>query len=502
MTRNSRALWCSILTSTLFLFLTPALNAQDQHIFDKPQSGGFLAAEAFHEGRLHIQSGTANRVAPPSLTCSPAPCAFTPVDAAEGGTNPVNEDPIVVNPSNTMQILSGGNDYNCGTIQGFFASSDGGTTWTRVCLPLFTGGFAGDGDPIVGYDLNNVAYAGGIQRNSSSTFFGVVVSSSTNNGTTWGTPVRAVKDELGYLADKPWMEIDTNSGSTFKNNIYISTTQFASNSNTQIWVAHSSDGGKTWTDKPVSALATYPTSVNQFSDLAIGADGTVYANWINCPPSNGAPPYCGGQKSSIMFSKSTDGGNTWSTPSTVGTVTFVTDPSGCCFYGQLPNTSERVSNLPSNGAIGSGSTASVYVAAYNWTGTQMQVEVFTSANGGGTWGAPVIVNPTSTKGDQFFQWLNVNSAGTVGVTWLDRRNDTANLSYQPFFAYSKTKGASFSKGHALSKSKSNPDNDGFGGSFMGDYTGNAWNGTKTLYQSYMDTTTNTCQDFVTGVLFP
>jgi hypothetical protein len=483
LTRNSRALWCSILTSTLFLLLTPFLNAQNQHIFDKPYSGGYLAAKAFKEGTLHIQSGTANRVAPPSLTCTPAPCAFTPVDASEGGTNPVNEDPIAVNPTNSLQILTGGNDYNCANIQGFFASGDGGTTWTRVCSP----GSGGEGDPIVGYDLNNVAHAGGIQSGA------VVGFTSTNNGMTWSAPVTITKAQLGYLADKPWMEIDTNASSSHKNNIYVSTTQFASTS---------ADGGKTWSSKAVSALAKYPTSVNQFSDLAVGTDGTVYLNWINCPPSNGNAPYCGGQKSSIMFSKSTDGGTTWSTPSTVGTVTFVTDPSGCCFYGQLPNTSERVSNLPSNGALGSGSTASVYVAAYNWTGTQMQVEVFTSANGGSTWGAPVIVNPTSTKGDQFFQWLNVNSAGTVGVTWLDRRNDTANLSYQPFFAYSKTKGASFSKGHALSKSKSNPDNDGFGGTFMGDYTGNAWNGTKTLYQSYMDTTTNTCQDFVTGVQFP
>jgi Neuraminidase (sialidase) len=297
------------------------------------------------------------------------------------------------------------------------------------------------------------------------------------------------------------MEIDTNTGSSFKNNIYVSTTQFASNSNSQIWVSHSSDGGKTWTSKAVSALAMYPTSVNQFSDLAVGADGTVYANWINCPANNGVSPYCGGQKTSIMFSKSTDGGNTWSKPTTAATVTLVTD-NGCCFYGQLPNTSERVSDIPSNAVFGSGSTAKVFVSVYTWTGTQMQQEVVTSSDGGTTWGTPVKVNASSTKGDQFFQWLNVNSAGTLGVTWLDRRNDTANLSYQPFFAFSKNSGASFSKGHALSSKKSNPNNDGFGGSFMGDYTGNAWQGTKTLYQSYMDTTTNTCQDFVTGVQFP
>lgn len=491
MSRNSRVAWYSILACTLFVLVTPVLNAQSRRTTDKPFSGGYQAAKAFKAGTLRPQPGAGITNAAPSLTCSPAPCAFTPVDASEGGTLPVNEDPIAVNPTNTMQILSGGNDYNCGNIQGFFASSDGGTTWTRVCSP----GSGGEGDPIVGYDLNNVAHAGGIQNGN------VVGFTSTNNGTTWSAPTTIITAKLGYLADKPWMEIDTSSTSSFKNNIYVSTTQFASNSNSQIWVSHSSDGGKTWSSVAVSSLATFPGHVNQFSDLAVGADGTVYANWINCP-TTGSAGDCGGTLSNVMFSKSTDGGNTWSKESVAATTTLAPDACFCGFYGSLPNTSERVSNLPSNAAFGSGSTAKVYAAVYNWTGTQMQVEVARSKDGGSTWGAPVIVNPTSTKGDQFFQWLNVNSAGTIGVTWLDRRNDSANLSYQPFFAFSRNSGGNYGAGHALSAAKSNPLNDGFGGSFMGDYTGNAWSGTKVLYQSYMDTTTHTSQDFVTGVQFP
>jgi hypothetical protein len=473
------------------MLLTPALNAQDQHIFDKPYSGGYLAAKAFKEGRLHIQGGASIIHGNPDLTCSPAPCPFTPVDASEGGSNPVNEDPIVVNPTNSMNLLTGGNDYNCSNIQGYFASTNGGTTWSHFCSL----GSGGEGDPIVGFDLNGTAYAGGIQNGS------VVLATSTNGGTSFGTPTLVINAKLGYLADKPWLEVDTSSSSTFKNALYVSTTQFDTSSDSQIWVSHSTNGGKTWTSVAVSAKGIYPTIVNQFSDLAVGADGTVYLNWLACPAS-GPSGDCGGTLSSMMFSKSTDGGNTWSKPAVAATTTLVTDPGFCCFYGELPNTSERVSNIPSNGALGSGSTAKVYIAFYNWTGTRMQMEVASSADGGTTWVAPVIVNPTVTKGDEFFQWLNVNSAGTVGVTWLDRRNDPSNLSYQPFFAFSKNSGKSFSAGHALSSKKSNPNNDGFGGGFMGDYTGNAWSGTKTLYQSYMDTTTNTCQDFVTGVLFP
>ena len=490
-----------IVTGCLFTFtlllLTSFTSAQKlEHL---PYSGDVLMYRAIKAGRVNVKigngyglitSGSTN----PNLTCSPAPCAFTPVNASEGGTNPVNEDPIAVNPTNSMNLLTGGNDYNCGNIQGYFSSTNGGTTWTHFCS-LGTGG---QGDPIVGFDLNGNAYAGGIQNND------IVLASSTNGGMTFGTPVIVTKplQSQNGLSDKPWMEIDTNANSPFKNAIYVSSTQFggSSGSNSEIAVSHSTNGGVTWTTKVVDTLQIYPGTVDQFSDMAVGADGTVYINWLRCP-TTGASGDCGGTLSNMMFSKSTDGGNTWSTAAVAATTTLVTDPGFCCFYGQLPNTSERVSNIPANGAFGSGATAKITIAFYNWTGTRMQMETATSTNGGTSWNAPVIVNPTATKGDEFFQWLNINQKnGRVGITWLDRRNDPSNLSYQPFFAYSSNGGTSYSAGHALSKSKSNPLNDGFGGSFMGDYTGNAWNG-KALYQSYMDTTTNTSQDFVTGVTF-
>jgi len=73
----------------------------------------------------------------------------------------------------------------------------------------------------------------------------------------------------------------------------------------------------------------------------------------------------------------------------------------------------------------------------------------------------------------------------VGVSWLDRRNDPANISYRAFAALSLTGGATFTRSHLLSTAQSNPANDGFGGTFMGDYTGNVW-ANNTLLVSWMD----------------
>lgn len=472
-------------------------HASSPGLMHSPLSGSVLVAQALRAGTLHVSgSGAAPGSPSAPLTCSPAPCRLPNVQASEGG-QPVNEDPIVANPTNSQQLLTGGNDYNCPSLQGFYASSDGGGTWNKTCLNTVSGSF-GDGDPIVGYDLNGTAYIGGIDSPA-----GIVMEKSTNNGTTWSAPGVAVRPVFsGGLTDKPWMQIDTNAASPHANSIYISVTQFnASEQNELISVSHSSDGGATWTTKVVDTQQVFP-KVDQFSDLAIGKDGTVYVTWMRCS-ATGSTGDCGGTTATFLISKSTDGGNTWSSPVTVATATLAPDPGACCFYGVLPNTGERVSDIPavdidnSNGAH----AGNLYVVMYNWTGSFLQVEVATSSDGGATWGAPVAVAAPSVTHDQFFPWLTVSRAGLVGVTWLDRRNDPSNVKYQAFAAFSNNGATSFSRNIPLATVLSNPNNDGFGGTFMGDYTGNYWSTPLNLVASWMDSRNGVnMQDEVGGFL--
>jgi hypothetical protein len=145
-----------------------------------------------------------------------------------------------------------------------------------------------------------------------------------------------------------------------------------------------------------------------------------------------------------------------------------------------------VSDIPAIGIDNStGANAGhLYVVYYNWTGTQMQVLVSHSANGT-TWSAGVPVAPAADTHDQFFPWLSVAANGAVGVTWLDRRNDPNNVNYDAYATGTTNGGTSFLANIRLSSVMSNPLNDGFGGSFMGDYTGNTFDGS-TLYASWMD----------------
>ncbi len=109
-------------------------------------------------------------------------------------------------------------------------------------------------------------------------------------------------------------------------------------------VSHSNDGGATWTTKTVDATQLFP-NVDTFTDLAIGADGTVYVSWLRCT-AGASSGECANTTGTFYYAKSTDGGNTWSAPAKIASARLAPDPGFCCFYGALPNTNERVSNIP------------------------------------------------------------------------------------------------------------------------------------------------------------
>ncbi len=450
---------------------------------NSPESTGALVGKALRNGTMQLPTSNNLPGIQQSLSCTPLPCVLPNIQASTG-TNIANEDPIAVNPRNAQQLLTGANDYNCPTYQGFYASSDGGSTWNHTCLPSLPGG-SGLGDPMVGYDRLGNTFAGGIGIGSPGQV--IVVSRSRDNGTTWSTPVAAALQTIaGGAADKGWLEVDTNFGSPHVNRLYISATQFDSTGyNSQISVSHSCNRGVSWTTVAVDAEQFYPTAVDQFSDLAIGKDGTVYVSWMRCP-ANGPTGDCGGTTVQMLVSKSTDGGTTWSTPVVSATPKLAPDTCNA-FYGCLPNTYERVSNIPAVAIDNSAGTRAgyLYVVYYSWTGKQMKVYVTHSTDGGATWSAGVPVAPFSANKDQFFPWINVSIRGSIGVTWLDRRNDPNNVSYDAYAAFSANGGTSFQVNQKLSSAMSNPFADGFSGGFMGDYTGNAWAGA-TLFASWMD----------------
>src|ERR1700683_4081285 len=267
--RNLSAVFALLLAFPLHAVATERTGAA--RLEKLPYSGDVLMARALRSGRMPWPNRFIRLPAQyPAMTCKPAPCALPNVQASGGG-KPVSETPIAVNPLNARDLITGGMDYNCRkSLQSFWTSSDGGNIWAGGCAILAKGASGGEGDPVVGYDLNGTAWRGGldVMRSGQSE---IVVSSSTDNGTTWSTPAVAVNLPK-LLSDKPWLAIDTGASSPNKNTIYISSTQFDSENNSQIYLTHSTDGGQTWVTVAAAPQAVYP-QVSQFSDIAIGANG-------------------------------------------------------------------------------------------------------------------------------------------------------------------------------------------------------------------------------------
>jgi hypothetical protein len=415
------------------------------------------------------------------------------VRASEGGF-PVNETPIVVSPVDGRDVMTAGNDYNCGSTEGVFTSSDGGATFRHHCLPVV--GPGGCGDPSVAYDLQGDAFVTAIadcdHRSGS-----IYMQRSADNGETWGAIRLAVPPLFpGGLTDKDWLEIDTNRASPYAGSMYLSITQINRRfSRNLISVSRSRDGGHTWTTVPVSPVQVIPEQV-EWSDLAISRDGTVSVTWLQCE-GRGRLSACAGTRGDLEVSRSTDGGRTWSRPVTIATPRLA-PPGPTCFFGCLPNTIEDLSEIPVIAADPRGGPhgGRLYVAFYT-RGTFLRVMVSTSRDGGQTWGSPVPVAPPGTPGDEFFAWLSVSRAGTVGVSWLDRRDDDADLRYAAYAAFSEDNGSTFGENRRLATRLSNPNDDGFGGFFMGDYTGNAWGRGGRFFAAWMDTRDGaTSQDWV------
>jgi len=455
-----------------------------------------LSAWHFLARRAHGQSAETPRpVKAGRFNCSPAPCVLPPTQASEGG-NPVTNTPIVTNPLNPEHLLLGSVDGNCQppSVLGFHLSRDGGSTWKRTCMTsiitqqrVYWPSF----EPSVGYDRKGAACVVGFY-NASDSKDGLVAFQRSTDGIHWSKPAVALRQPGVTFPFETWYTVDTNASSPRVNSLYVSGVMWTDRGyKNQVQVSHSTDGGVTWNQVAVDAVQNSP-AIDRFTRMAVGKDGTVNLTWMHCVGSSSE--ICRNNAADMMFSKSADGGNTWSSPHLITTVTMAPG-------WQLPNTKARVYNYPVIGIDNSKRThaGNLYVAMYTWTGTYLRVQVIRSSDGGTIWSKPVPLAPASDTRDQFFPALSVNEAGLVGVSWLDRRNDPANIDYQAFAAVSTDGGQTFPNTQ-LAQAFSNPNTNG-GNNWMGDYTGNTFAGNDFI-AAWMDSSNGVdMQEVVGGIRF-
>lgn len=304
-----------------------------------------------------------------------------------GAANPSNRDHL---------IATWTQDYNLGTMAA--ASVDGGITWTTTPIPNVTRCTGGtfdwtfDGRAAIGPD--GIAYVAGVRAPCVSEDcvsvkpLQVFVSRSEDGGLTWSEQP-AVVAEAGVM---DYTSIAADPSTAGAVNVAWSEGGQAT------YFARSTDGGLTWSNpRPIRVASK--AGVLGLSELIVLENGNLVLVHTDLDANTVAGTGLAGS-ASVSVVHSEDHGASWSEPRTLL---------------ELPGESDVA-------AAGAGQGGSAYIAVRTPTNhANFAISLLTSNDGGKTWSDPVLI-PTSDN-DAFGPRVAVAADRTIGVTYLDHRND-------------------------------------------------------------------------------
>jgi hypothetical protein len=314
-----------------------------------------------------------------------------------------SETSIAIDPANTDNVIAGSNEIQRLPMRAMY-STDGGQTFTGVDLPLppprTNNGFDFGSDPGLAFDSNGNAYYSYIV-----VFFGagggingteMAVAHSSDGGATWTATYFNPQTGSAQFNDKPMITVDT--GSAHHNRVYVSWDNATGNSSSNkngnnILVSYSDDGGLTFST-PVSASGPFKGRTGEIgADPYVTADGTLHVAWQD------------DAHGTIADAASTDGGQTFSSPHVISSVNgFQFNIAAQASRGALV--------YPSCGSY----QTTLYCSFMNGSDAATNVYVAKSTDGGVSWTSTTV----PAGGDQFNQWLAVDpSNGSVNVAYYD-----------------------------------------------------------------------------------
>lgn len=416
----------------------------------------------------HPLQGPAPLRTPGSLSSIAGGTAYRPVDTLL--TNPAfdgfpanfhSEPSISAQGSGVVCVFNdGGSDLtspNPSTIpnsDGFSISTDGGASFKDQGKRSPTTGLSSfNGDNVVAAGADNDFFYLSDAGTGGLSFSTMAVSRSTDAGRSWSvatSPSRGVTHRFndGFF-DKGWIAVDRSSTPT-RGNVYVTWSDFSfAGGATDLYFARSTDHGLTWA---AQKLDTFPHPVS-VTYVQVASNGFVYVG-----EQDEGTIVQGAMTGTNFVRLSTDGGKTLGALRSSGEYRSVGDAAAISlcgdpgFFGGLvrylngpieADSSLRIAVDPSDV---SGKTVFVLTQAVpaDRPGDASDVFVWRSTDGGLGWGASVRVNDDQTKSDQFMPDIWIAPDGTIGVLWLDRRNDTrTNWMLEAWMAISKDHGQSF-----------------------------------------------------------
>ena len=366
---------------------------------------------------------------------------------------PQSETYVTIDTTNPSVLAGGSNEIFRLPMRGYF-SSDGGTTWGGVDLPLppakGANGIDFGSDPSLAFDTRGnvfysyivVYFSNGQGINGTS----MAVARSADGGKTYpaaATTFFSFEGGQNHFNDKPMIAADTNLSSPFRDNVYVAwdAASGGSAAGGGVRFARSSDHGATFTTVriddpkgPGRAIGAVPF---------VGPGGEAYVAWNDY------------RANAIVFNRSLDGGATWGTPVTVAgkRAAFQINVPAEQFRGALvyPACDADRSTGPHRGRL---TCAWMDLTSAGFSDVLLSF----SDDRGATWSAPHAVTDILGGADRFNQWLSVDPTnGEVNVSFYDTRSDTTGKRYETdiYLARSTDGGATFGANTRVTDAKSN-----------------------------------------------
>ena len=413
-------------------------------------------------------------VAPKPASTQARPGSLTPQDspdvAVTSGTGVTeSENSVFIDPTEENTVLNSNNstDWGQGFVQnvfgaGSFYSSDGGLSWGGS---IQGAGRVNKGDPTTAISLDGRWYIGKISNT-----YGQSVAYSTDKGYTWHEVQVAAGPATTYgLLDKNHMAVDNSATSPFQGNVYVAYTNFITGTpdTNQVQVSASNDGGLHWSAPYSVSRAVNAGKLNHGVNIATGPAGQVYMAWsiYDTWPSD---------ETAIGFTLSFDGGGVWQSSRRI-----ISNIKG--IRNSMTGKAMRVNSFPSMAVDLSQGPArgTLYLVWANVgtpninTGTDIDIYLIKSADGGDTWSVPVKVNqdvPGLGK-QHYFPWITVDAlTGAVCVIYYDDRN-VSSTEAETWVSYSFDGGNSFSDFRVSDVSFTPTPIPGLAYNYFGDYIG-------------------------------
>jgi hypothetical protein len=284
----------------------------------------------------------------------------------------------------------------------------------------------------------------------------------------WEPPVEAVLppfvggDEF-QLLDKEWLYVDQNTGY-----LYLTYTRFNFVTGaTPLEMVRSFDGGRTWTP-PSVIVPNLLDTFNQATQSVVTPTGRVIVSWLAITFE--VPAFVERQQR-VEVAYSDNGGNSFGPPTIVAYVNPQGEPPG---YNRGEPEILNVPYLMVDKGRDDGKMTkeemkrrdfgNVYLTYFDGLtpfappGTPnpaferaAEIHLSRSTTNGTTWGPEKKVNDDHTRTSHVFSSVQVNQAGLVFVTWIDRRVDPdRNLLSDTYGDVSRNRGQSFERDVRLS----------------------------------------------------